>query len=259
MAISDKLASFAFIGIKDFVIRDKTTHAVACTLKHMVGLDIEDTTAQDFLKGGLGMDKLLTLYGSRDCKLTGQTATQTTDLIKVMSNTSMVIKTKPQQQIEEPLLIGGKFTLNLVPSAGISPTIYKIDANGKEVKPALVVGSPTTKETDYSIANTKEITCHTSVTKIRVYYDSDIEVETLEMAENVSKNWEGSGLLLVKEIETGALYNAWLDCPNMSVQPSFKLSVANSESAPSPIDLTIDLMKDTAKGYPYAISFKKAE
>lgn len=253
--MSANLASFAFIGIKDFVIRDRITKQVECSLKHMVNINLTDETAQEFLRGGYGNPKLLTLFGDRDCRLEGQTATMTTDLLKVMSNNGIVKKTKPEQQVETIEISGGKFTLKLNPTTGITPTIFKIDvASGKEVKPALVVGTPATKQTDYSISG-KDITCHSSVAKIIVYYDADIEVETIEASDNTPKNYEGSGLLVAKEIETGKLYKAWIECPNITIQPSFSLQSKNENGAPDPVSLNMDLLVDTAKRYPYSLSF----
>lgn len=249
------LSSFAFIGIKDFVIRDRITKKVECSLKHMVNINLTDETAQEFLRGGYGNPKLLTLFGDRDCKLEGQTATMTTDLLKIQSNNQITKKTKPEQQVETISISGGKFSLKFAPSAGITPTIFKIDtATGKEVKPALKVGTPTSTETDYSISG-KDITCHSSVQKIVAYYDADIEVETIEASDNTPKNYEGSGLLVAKEIETGKLYKAWIECPNMTVLPSFSLQSKNDSGSPNPVSVAVDLLVDTAKGYPYAISF----
>jgi len=247
------IASFAFIGIKNFVFRDKTSKEVLCNLEHMVNISLTDETAQDFLRGGYGNPKLLTIYGDRDCKLEGTTATMTTDLMKIMSNNSVVTKTTPEQFVETLTLSGGVFTLTNTPSIGITPTIFKVDADGKIVKPALVVGTPATNATDYSIASTA-ITCHSSVTKIKVFYDSDVTVETIEAKDNTPKNYEVKGLLVCKEIETGNLYTAWIDCPNATVQPSFTLQGKNDSAAPDAVTVNIDLLVG-ADGYPYKLAF----
>lgn len=53
MAISseNRINDYAFLGIRNFIIRNKTTHAVECTLPNMVNINIDDTTATDFLRG----------------------------------------------------------------------------------------------------------------------------------------------------------------------------------------------------------------
>lgn len=258
MAINSeaRIDSYAFLGIKNFIIRDKITHAVECTLPHMVNITIDDTTATDFLRGGYGNPKLLTLYGDRDCKLTGQTATQTMELLKVMSNATSEVKTK-HLPIEETLVVdSGKFTLSQTPSTGIAPTIYKVDATtGKILKPALTVGEPSTNEGEYSIS-TNEVTCHSSVTKIKAIYDYDVEVETIEMASSTPKNYEAYGLMVAKEISTGNLYKAWIECPNISITLSNKIAAKNDTGAPDAIDIDIDLLIGS-DGYPYALDFQK--
>lgn len=173
-----------------------------------------------------------------------------------MFNTSTVIKTKSLPVVEYLTVSGGTFTLTNIPSGSVTPTIFKVDtATGKELKPALVAGTPATNVTDYSISG-KIVTCHSSVTKIAVSYNYDVEVEALEMADSTPKNWEAVATIACKEIETGALYKAWLELPNISILPNSKLSAVNASGAPDPIDLTIDLMVG-ADGYPYAIDFVK--
>ena len=54
-----KLESFAFIGIKNLVIKDRETHATKCLLPHLVNLSLNDETARDYLRGGLGNPKPL--------------------------------------------------------------------------------------------------------------------------------------------------------------------------------------------------------
>lgn len=207
-------------------------------------------------KYGYGNPKLLTLYGDRNCQLTASTATQTTDLIKVMFNTTSIVKTKSLPVVETLTVSGGVFTLSKTPASGIAPTIFKVDTTtGKELKPALVAGTPTTNPTDYSISGTT-VTCNSSVTKISVSYNAEIEVEALEMSDNTPKNWEACGILYCKEIETGNLYKAWLELPNISILPNASMSAKNENGAPDPVELTVDLMVG-ADGYPYALDFVK--
>ena len=59
-----KLESFAFIGIKNLVIKDRETHATKCLLPHLVNLSLNDETARDYLRGGFGNPKLLTVCKS---------------------------------------------------------------------------------------------------------------------------------------------------------------------------------------------------
>lgn len=254
MAITNRLGSFAIIGIKDLVVKDKGTKAVQAKFSHLVNINISDELSTDYLRGGFSNPKLLTIYGDRDTTLTATSATMSTDLLKILTNSSTEIKTKSEQMVEDLVLSTGKFTIKETPTSGVAPTIFKLDEYGKEVKPALTVGTPTSNEGDYSISG-KDITCHSSVKKIRVYYETSVEVETIEVKDVTPKNYEFAGLAVAKEIESGKLYRVWIEIPNGSIAPSYNIGAKNEASAPDSIELKIDCLMDTGKGYPISLSF----
>lgn len=324
--ITNRLGSFALIGIKDLVAKDRTTKKVEANLKHLVNINITDELSTDYLRGGYTNPKLLTIYGDRDTTLTATSATMSTDLLKILSSTEAQIKTKSELMIEDleadgsavPFADGeeGKsvFTLSADVTPNSTMTIFAIDQFGKEVKPALVLGQPAEDgdiivhppvdggdngddglgggstggsdgdnnlggdsdngdnavdgvavqdiiyETgfEYSIDG-RTITCNASITKIRVYYESLVEVETLEIADIVPKSFAFSGLAVAKEIESQKLYKVWIEIPNGSISPSYNISAKNEASAPDSIELTIECLQDTTKGYPIAISFLEEE
>lgn len=250
------LGSYAYIGIKNLIFKNKTTGEVECNIKHLVDLNLTDQMNEDFLRGGYGFEKLLTVYSNRDTKLEGSTASETTALTKVKSNSEVVTKSKAIQQIEEIAVSGGTFTLKLTPASGYALTVASLDKFGKETK--LSLGTPNTNATDYSIVG-KVITCHSSVTKIIVYYMAEENVETIEIKEITPKNWEAHGILVAKEIETGKLYKCVIEMPNVSVSPNFSTSFKNSDGAPDPSNLAINIMYDNGAGYAYALNFKEEE
>ena len=254
MAIKNRLGSFALIGIKDLVAKDRSTKAVEAKLSHLVSINISDELSTDYLRGGYTNPKLLTIYGDRDTTLTATSATMSTDLLKILTNSNTVVKPKSEQMIEDLEISRGAFTISADITAGVAPTIFALDQFGKEIKPALAVGTPDSNEGDYSISD-KVITCHSSVTKIRVYYESMVEVETIEIADVTPRNFEFSGLAVAKEIESGKLYKVWIEIPNGSITPSYNIGGKNEASAPDSVELTIDCLQDTSKGYPIAISF----
>lgn len=247
------LASYAFIGIKNLIFKNKTTGEVECNVKHLVDLNLTDQMNEDFLRGGYGYNKLMTVYSGRETKLEGSTATQTTSLTKIMSNSETVVQTIANQQIEELELVGGKFTLALEPTVGESITVCALDVHGKETK--LTAGSPST-EGQYSITG-KIITCHASIKKVRVYYMANESVESVEIKEITPKNWAAVGILVAKEIESGKLYKCTLDMPNVSVSPNFSSAFKNSDGAPDAVGLAINLMHDEGKGYVYSMNFSE--
>lgn len=252
--ITNRLGSFALIGIKDLVVKDRTTKAVEAKFSHLVNINIADELSTDYLRGGYTNPKLLTIYGDRDTTLTATSATMSTDLLKILTNSNTQVKTKSEQMVEDLELSGGGFTISADVTSGVAPTIFALDQFGKEIKPALKVGTPGSNEGDYSISG-KKITCHSSVTKIRAYYETMVEVETIEIADVTPKNFEFAGLAVAKEIESGKLYRVWIEIPNGSITPSYNIGAKNEASAPDSVELTIDCLKDTSKGYPIAISF----
>lgn len=252
--LTSKLGSFALIGIKDLVVKDRTSKTVEAKLSHLVNINISDELSTDYLRGGYTNPKLLTIYGDRDITLTATSATMSTDLLKILTNSKTETKRKSEQMVEDLTLSSGTFNISAEITSGIAPTIFALDQFGKEMKPALKVGNPVSNTTDYSILD-KKITCHSSVTKVRVYYETMVTVETIEIADVTPKNFEFAGLAVAKEIESGKFYKVWIEIPNGSISPSYSLSAKNEASAPDSVELTIDCLQDTSKGYPIAISF----
>lgn len=252
--ITNRLGSFALIGIKDLVVKDRATKAIEAKLSHLVNINIADELSTDYLRGGYSNPKLLTIYGDRNTTLTATSATMSTELLKILTGNEAVVKTKLEQMVEEPELKEGKFTIKYEVAKGGTPTIFALDEYGKEIKPALTVGSPVSTAGQYSIT-TKDITCHADVKRIRVYYEASVEVETIEVKDVTPKSFEFAGLAVAKEIETGKLYRVWIEIPNGSITPSYNIGAKNEASAPDSVELTIDCLQDTSKGYPIAVSF----
>lgn len=250
------LESFAFIGVKNLVFKNKKTHEAECLLKHLVSLTLNDETAEDFLRGGYGNPKLLTIYGDRDTTLEGSTATMTADLLKIMSSNEVKSKTKPVQVVEEIEVTTGDFTLGQTVSTSItSVTVYALDSTGLSTKLTAV-----TQDSDVTDATKVYVSGQTgkvdsTVEKVRAIYMTDKEVQTIEGTDFVAKTYEANGTLVAKNIEDGTLYIADLELPNCTVSPSFSLSSKNESAAPDAVSLTISLVNDSVKGYSYAINF----
>lgn len=257
MAITNRLGSFALVGIKDLIAKDRSTKLPVAKFSHLVNINISDELSADYLRGGYTNPKLLTIYGDRNTTLTATSATMSTDLLKVLTNSQVEVKTKKQQMVEEPELKMSKFNITKQVAGGTTPTIYKLDEFGKEVHPALTAGEAT-NEGEYSISTT-QISCHTSVKRIRVYYETEVEVETIEIKDVTPKNYEFAGIAVAKEIESGKLYRVWIEIPNGSITPSYNIGAKNEATAPDSVELTIDCLQDNAKGYPIALSFLEEE
>lgn len=247
-----KLESFAFIGIKNLVIKDRETHATKCLLPHLVNLSLNDETARDYLRGGLGNPKLLTVFGDRDTTLTGTTATMTADLMSVMTSNDVETATKPVQVVETLEGTLGAFTLTQEPST-TNPTItvWKVDDVGKS---ELLTKGDAVEEGKYTIT-AQAIATEETVTRIKVAYMVDKEVQGIAGKDFVAKTYEANGILLVQEIESDKIFTVDLELPRITVAPSYSLSAKNESGAPDTVELTIDLLKDDNKGYSYYLAF----
>lgn len=247
-----KLESFAFIGIKNLVIKDRETHATKCLLPHLVNLSLNDETARDYLRGGLGNPKLLTVFGDRDTTLTGTTATMTADLMSVMTSNDVETATKPVQVVETLEGTSGAFTLTQEPSAtNPAITVWSVDDVGKS---ELLTKGDAVEEGKYTVT-AQAIATEATVTRIKVAYMVDKEVQGIAGRDFVAKTYEANGILLVQEIESDKIFTVDLELPRITVAPSYSLSAKNESGAPDTVELTIDLLKDDNKGYSYYLAF----
>lgn len=247
-----KLESFAFIGIKNLVIKDRETHATKCLLPHLVNLSLNDETARDYLRGGLGNPKLLTVFGDRDTTLTGTTATMTADLMSVMTSNDVETATKPVQVVETLEGTSGAFTLTQEPSTtNPAITVWSVDDVGKS---ELLTKGDAVEEGKYTVT-AQAIATEATVTRIKVAYMVDKEVQGIAGRDFVAKTYEANGILLVQEIESDKIFTVDLELPRITVAPSYSLSAKNESGAPDTVELTIDLLKDDNKGYSYYLAF----
>ncbi len=250
-----KLESFAFIGIKNLVIKERDTHTTKCLLPHLVNLSLNDETARDYLRGGLGNPKLLTVFGDRDTTLTGTTATMTADLMSVMTSNDVETVTKAVQVVETleaDSANSGTFTLTQAPSAtNTAITVWSVDDVGKSE--ALTKGDAVSDGV-YTVTG-QAIETETTVTRIKVAYMVDKEVQGIAGKDFVAKTYEANGILLVQEIESDKIFTVDLELPRITVAPSYSLSAKNESGAPDTVELTIDLLKDDNKGYSYYLAF----
>lgn len=247
-----KLESFAFIGIKNLVIKDRETHTTKCLLPHLVNLSLNDETARDYLRGGLGNPKLLTVFGDRDTTLTGTTATMTADLMSVMTSNDVETATKPVQVVETLEGTSGAFTLTQEPSAtNPAITVWSVDDVGKS---ELLTKGDAVEEGKYTVT-AQAIATEATVTRIKVAYMVDKEVQGIAGRDFVAKTYEANGILLVQEIESDKIFTVDLELPRITVAPSYSLSAKNESGAPDTVELTIDLLKDDNKGYSYYLAF----
>lgn len=254
MAIQNQLGNFVIIGIKSLLAKSKLDGSVQAELTKLVNVSFSDSMSASYLRGGLGNEKILVVYGDREAKFTAETATLSPEILAIMTNNKLTVKTKQVQQIETLEVSGGKFTLSKDIVAGTAITVKAFSAYGK--LKALTVGTPTSNQDQYSISG-KVITCHTAVTKIKVYYMANEEVETIELADITPKTFEFVADCVCKEVESGNLYRCTMHIPMGSITPEYSIAGKNSSDVPDNSTITIDCMMSEEHGYPIAINFQQ--
>ena len=248
MAIN--LNDFYFLGARGTTIRKRGTRERVCYIKNLVKINIDDSIAEDFIRGGFGNEKIDTIYGDRDASMTGSTATYNPDLIKVMSKSELVSKTKTLGYTEDLAISNGKFTLKEAPKVGTTPQVWSVDALGIEAK--LTLGTATANQ--FAITG-KDITCAAGVNNIRVTYDFEKATDTIEFKEVTSEAYDITTTLVCKKIGTSEVVECLLEVPNGTITPTFTFEVSNDGSVPAPVELKISMLKDPVKNYPYAFNF----
>ena len=253
MAIN--IGSFVYTGVETLLLRKKDENkTLACDLQYLVNFTLNDEQAVEFLRGGLNNPKLLTFYGDRDTSIECTTASNSDEILALMSNTTTKYRTEPKDKTETVMLSGGKFTLKSTPSVGQKLDVFAIGADGRRIKPALTLGTPATNESDYSIEG-QTITCHSSVKRIKVFYKTDVEVAVIEAIDSTPEVYEMSMILFAQDVETKKAFRAWIEAPSVSIQPTKTFQGKNEASAPDPITLKIDMMFDEGSDYVYKMSF----
>lgn len=248
MAIN--LNDFYFLGARGTTIRKRGTRERVCYIKNLVKVNVDDSIAEDFIRGGFGHEKIDTIYGDRDASMTGSTATYNPDLIKVMSKSELASKTKTLGYTEDLAISNGKFTLKETPKVGTTPQVWAVDQLGLETK--LTLGTATSGQ--FAIT-AKDITCAAGVVNIRACYDFEKAIDTIEFTEVTSESYDISTTLVCKKIGTSEVVECLLEVPNGTITPTFTFEVSNDGSVPAPVELKINMLKDPVKNYPYAFNF----
>ena len=244
------LNEFYFMGARGTTIRKRGTGQRECYIKNLVKINIDDSVAENFIRGGFGNEKLDVIYGDREASLTGATATYNPDLIKVMSKSELTEKAKDLSYTQDLEVANGKFSLKYTPKVGTTPQVWALNSLGEETK--LTLGTATSGQ--FAITG-KDITCEGTVKNIRVTYDIAETVDTIEFKEVASEAYDITTTLVCKKIGTSQIVECLLEVPNGTVTPTFNFDVSNDGSVPEVVELKINMLKDPVKNYPYAFNF----
>ena len=241
------LGNLTIAGIKNLVFRSKRTKEVVGDIKYLININLSDELSKDFLRGGIDNPKLLTIFGDREATFTGETATISQDLIRILTSTESVVKEVEQDFVENYYVDGGanKITLQRVPNQDYLE-VYSLTANGERVKRESV----TVNDKVITLSETPDLT-----SPYAVYYRANVEVLSNEVKDIAPNVYDLSALIVFKELETKKVRAGWLRIPSASVQPKYVLTGKNEASASEPVELTIDCLNDTQLGFSYSIDW----
>lgn len=259
MAITNKINEFVILGIKDLLVFSRDSGDLIGDIKYLVDISISDEIQQSDLRGGYGNPKLLTIYGDRTTSMSANSASMSVELLRIMTGQGIVAKTKLVDV--EPELVevsGSSATLKEAPALSGGISVYETDGFGRNTKKlSKVSSSPSTGQ--FSVSGTT-VTVHSGTTgKIRVYYQVSKEVEVIEAKGGTPPTFRMTAKAVAKDLETGLLYACDIEIPKATVSSSYSISGKNSSETPDNVPVTVDMLHDAEKGYPYAITFLEAQ
>lgn len=247
------IQDFAFIGVRNLLVKDKKTKEVVAELPYLVGFNLSDNQPIEYLRGGFERLKLLPFKGDRETAVTVTTATSCPDLLKLQLNTDFEEIEQAFDQVENiTATTPGSFTLPEVPAEGSAITVHAVDAAGKKVKLAVAEGE--VGEGTYSIAD-GVITTSADVATIRVMYQVKKAAQVLKAKDVDTKAYEVSGIVVAQEVGTSEMYDVQVDIPSAVFQLNNQLDASNEGGVPENIEFTIDMLADATKDYVYMLSF----
>lgn len=255
MAIANKIQNFAFVGIKDLLVYSRETGALIADIDKLVNISLTDNLQVDYLRAGYGNQKIMSIFGDRECQLSASVGTMSMELIEIMTGSPSLVKTKSMDEVEVLDIISNKVTLKEIPSSSAVITVYKLDQYGKSIKPALEKVSSAPIDNQFAVSS-KDVTFKTGTSgKVKVVYKYDKEIETVEAKDIKPRSYKMTGMCVVREIESGKLYKGQIEIPNGSIVPNTSIGAKNDAGVPDAIDLQIDMMVDALLQYPYALNF----
>lgn len=178
----------------------------------------------------------------------------TTQLWELITGNKLTQETKAVETDEVKTISSKTATLTSEIAPGGKITAYTVDTFGRDDK-KIVLGDPTTNETEYSIAG-KILTFHTNVTgKVHIYYPVMKEVQVITSKPTAGENYRIESDLLCKDVDTKDTYLAKLIVPNSQIQENFSIGAANESTEPAAIPVVIDCLEDGVTGKFYEILF----
>lgn len=247
------IQDFAFIGVKNLLVKDKKTKEVVAELPYLVGFNLSDNQPIEYLRGGFERLKLLPFKGDRETSVTVTTATSCPDLLKLQLNTEFEDAEQIFDQVVNLNVVDGAATIpaeNPV-AEGTVMTVFAVDAMGKKSK---LAAGEAVAEGVYVYAD-GVITVGEGVNSVRVMYQTKKNAQVLKAKDVDTKTYEATGIVVAQEVGTGEMYDVQVDIPAAVFQLNNQLDASNEGGVPDNVEFTIDMLADATKDYVYQLSF----
>lgn len=252
------VGNFIIIGIKELVFRDRITFGGGGIIDKLVDITINDNQNTEYVRGGYGNEKLIPVYGDRDTTLEASNATISPEVLKIMMNTPQKKGAKDMQKTVEKFTLDTTVhtaTLTEEPSDTKFIVVYELDQVGHRLGQIKLADNGSPNEGEYSISDKILTFPDDFAGNIAVYYTVAKEnAIRFEPNDITPVSWDIRGTIVVREYESGQVYDGEIHIPNGTIQPTYSLSASNSAEVPEAIPLTIDMIKDEIYGYPYALT-----
>ena len=247
------IQDFAFIGVKNLLVKDKKTKEVVAELPYLVGFNLSDNQPIEYLRGGFERLKLLPFKGDRETSVTVTTATSCPDLLKLQLNTEFEEAEQIFDQIVNLEVVGGvaQIPVDAPVAEGTVMTVNAVDSMGKKSK--LVAGESVS--TGVYVYDNGTITVSEGVASIRVMYQTKKSAQVLKAKDVDTKTYEAVGIVVAQEVGTGEMYDVQVDIPAAVFQLNNQLDASNEGGVPENVEFTIDMLADATKDYVYQLSF----
>lgn len=247
------IQDFAFIGVKNLLVKDKKTKKVVAELPYLVGFNLSDNQPIEYLRGGFERLKLLPFKGDRETSVTVTTATSCPDLLKLQLNTEFEEAEQVFDQVVNLDVVAGvaEIPADAPVAEGTVMTVYAVDSMGKKVE---LAAAEAAAEGAYVYAD-GVITVTEDVTSVRVMYQTKKSAQVLKAKDVDTKTYEATGIVVAQEVGTGEMYDVQVDIPAAVFQLNNQLDASNEGGVPDNVEFTIDMLADATKDYVYQLSF----
>lgn len=163
----------AIVDVVEFEVQDYVTRNLLFSVDYATSVGLNTDADKLDIRGGPGMPIRITAHHTRNANFTSELPLVDINALGVKLGKKVVTAAATAPKSEK-LIVDASNTVTLKETP-LSKTlkVYVLEANGRDPKNELKVGTPATKVDEYSITN-KVITVNTAVTKgtlIKVLYD----------------------------------------------------------------------------------------